>query len=93
MALAMIMTLSLLVYSALEYRIRESLKAHQQTVPDQKGHPTDHPTARWVFQFFTGIHLLVIEEIRETVLNLKDAHETLLALLGARFVALYANSE
>lgn len=93
MALAMIMTLSLLVYSALEYRIRESLKAHHQTVPDQKGHPTDHPTARWVFQFFTGIHLLVIEEIRETVLNLKDAHETLLALLGARFVALYANSE
>lgn len=93
MALAMIMTLSLLVYSALEHRIRESLKAHQQTFPDQKGHPTDHPTARWVFQFFTGIHLLVIEEIRETILNLKEAHETLLTLLGARFVALYANSE
>jgi transposase len=93
MALAMIMTLSLLVYSALEHRIREALKAHQQTVPDQKGHPTDHPTARWVFQFFTGIHLLVIEEIRETILNLKEAHETLLALLGAHFVALYANSE
>ena len=93
MALAMIMTLSLLVYSALEYRIRESLKAHQQTFPDQKGHPTDHPTARWGFQFFTGIHLLVIEEIRETILNLKEAHETLLALLGAHFVALYANSE
>ena len=93
MALAMIMTLSLLVYSALEHRIREALKAHQQTVPDQKGHPTDRPTARWVFQFFTGIHLLVIEEIRETILNLKEAHETLLALLGAHFVALYANSE
>jgi len=26
-------------------------------------------------------------------LNLKEAHETLLALLGAHFVALYANSE
>ena len=93
MALAMIMTLSLLVYSALEHRIRESLKTHQKTFPDQKGHPTDHPTARWVFQFFTGIHLLVIEEVHETILNLKEAHQTLLALLGAHFVALYANSE
>jgi transposase len=92
MALATIMTLSLLVYSALEHRIRESLKAHQQTFPDQKGHPTDHPTARWVFQFFTGIHLLVIQSVHEVILNLKEAHETLLALLGARFVALYANS-
>ena len=70
MALAMIMTLSLMVYSALEHRIRQSLKAHQQTVPDQKGHPTDHPTARWVFQFFTGILLLVIESVREVILNL-----------------------
>jgi hypothetical protein len=34
----------------------------------------------------------VIEEIRETILNLKEAHQTLLALLGAHFVALYANS-
>ncbi len=93
MALAIIMTLSLIVYSALEHRIRQSLKAHQQTVSNQKGHPTDHPTARWVFQFFTGIHLLVIESIREVILNLKDTHQTLLALLGAHFVALYANSE
>ena len=93
MALAMIMTLSLLVYSALKHRIRESLKAHQPTFPDQKGHPTDHPTARWVFQFFTGIHLLVIQSVHEVILNLKEAHQTLLALLGAHFVALYANSE
>jgi len=92
MALAMIMTLSLLVYSALEHRIRESLKNHQKTFPNQKGKPTDHPTARWVFQFFTGIHLLVIAEAHEAVLNLKEAHRTLLALLGAHFVALYANS-
>ena len=92
MALAMIMTLSLLVYSALEHRIRESLKAHQQTVPNQKGHPTDHPTARWVFQFFTGIHLLVMASMGEIVLNLKAAHQTLLAVLGEHFVALYADS-
>ncbi len=33
-----------------------------------------------VFQFFTGIHLLVIEEIREIILNLQEAHENLLSL-------------
>lgn len=93
MALAMIMSLCLLVYSALEHRIRESLKTQKKTFPDQKGHPTNHPTVRWVFQFFTGIHLLVIAEVHETILNLNEAHRTLLALLGAHFVALYANSE
>jgi len=92
MALAMIMTLSLLVYSALEHRIRESLKMHQTTFPNQKGQPIDHPTARWVFQFFTGIHLLVMASIGEAVLNLKQAHQALLVLLGEHFVALYANS-
>ncbi len=75
MALAMIMTLSLLVYSALEHRIRESLKMHQTTFPNQKGQPIDHPTARG-----------------EAVLNLKQAHQALLVLLGEHFVALYANS-
>jgi len=81
MALAMIMTLSLLVYSALEHRIRESLKMHQKTFPNQKGQPIHHPTARWVFQFFTGIHLLVMASMGEIVLNLKEAHQTLLTLL------------
>lgn len=92
MALAMIMTLSLLIYSALEHRIRESLKTHQKTFPNQKGQPIDHPTARWVFQFFTGIHLLMIASVHEIILNLKEAHQTLLSLLGEHFVALYANS-
>ena len=51
------------------------------------------PPARWVFQFFTGIHLLVIQSVHEVILNLKEAHQILLALLGAHFIALYANSE
>ncbi|MDD2760865.1 MAG: IS1634 family transposase, partial [Methylomonas sp.] len=39
-ALMMIMTLCLLVYSALEYRIRQSLAARQTTFPAQQGEPT-----------------------------------------------------
>jgi hypothetical protein len=34
----------------------------------------------------------VIQSVHEVILNLKEAHQTLLALLGAHFVALYADS-
>lgn len=40
-ALLMIMTTCLLVYAALEYRIRQALQEAAATVPDQKGKPTN----------------------------------------------------
>ena len=52
MALMMVMTLCLLVYAALEYRIRQALIQAQQTFPNQVGRMISNPTARWVFQFF-----------------------------------------
>ena len=50
------------------------------------------PTVCVDTNLFTGIHLLVLASIREIVLNLKEAHQALLTLLGEHFVALYANS-
>jgi len=49
-SLLMIMTLSLLVYSALEYKVRKNMKAKSLTFPNQKGKPISNPTMRWVFQ-------------------------------------------
>lgn len=92
MALMMVMTLCLLVYAALEQRIREALKAQEETFPDQKGTPTARPTARWVFQFFQGIHVLVAEHLGPLVLNMQQQHSNLLQLLGPRYVALYSGS-
>ena len=92
MALMAVMTLCLMVYAALEHRIRQGLAEHRQTFPDQKGHPAECPTARWVFQFFTGIHVLLVGQITEVVLNLNTHHQTLLAILGEHYVDLYANS-
>ena len=92
MALMMVMTLCLLVYAALEYRLRQALNQHDQTFPHQKGQPTRTPTARWVFQCFTGIHLLVIAQAQSLVLNLNEPQRQLLAVLGERYVALYSNS-
>ena len=93
MALMMIMTLCLLVYGALEYRIRQTLQQQQQTFPTQIGTITAKPTARWVFQFFAGIHVLVCDSWRKVVLNCNAYHLQLLNLLGERYVLLYANSE
>ena len=92
MALMMVMTLCLMVYAALEHRIREVLKTHNETFPNQKGKLIDNPTARWVFQFFTGIQVLVIDKTRELVLNLNEHQAKLLKLLGERYEILYSGS-
>ena len=93
MALMMVMTVCLLVYAALEHRIRETLKKNNETFPDQKGKPIINPTARWVFQFFSGIHVLVVEKTKAIVLNMNEHHTTLLRLLGQRYETLYSGNE
>jgi transposase len=90
MALMMVMTICLLVYAALQHRIRQSLQQQQQSFPDQKGKATQRPTARWVFQCFVGIHLLATDSQQQLVLNLKEHHRQLLALLGRRYEAFYS---
>jgi len=89
MALLMVMTICLLVYAALEYRIRTALKEHAATFPDQKGKRIQTPTARWVFHYFVGIHVLFIPGQGLMVLNLTDEHQHLLQLLGKRYAWFY----
>lgn len=91
MALLMVMTVCLLVYAALEHRIRTTLAAHQTSVPDQKGKPTQKPTARWVFELFLDVHLLLIIQDTTKILtmNLKEELRMLLALLGSAYQEAY----
>jgi transposase len=91
MALLMVMTVCLLVYAALEHRIRTTLKAQQATLPDQKGKPTQHPTARWVFELFLDVQLLLVIQGTTQVLtmNLKEELRTLLELLGSSYQKAY----
>jgi transposase len=90
MALLMVMTVCLLVYAALEYRIRTALKDHDTTFPNQQGQPVQNPTARWVFHYFVGIHLLVSSGQWPQVLNLTEEHQHLLQLLGKPYVRFYS---
>ena len=89
MALLMVMTVCLLVYAALEYRIRQALKDHETTFPHQTGKPVQNPTARWVFHDFVGVHLLLIAGQWPQVLNLTEAHQHLLQLLGKPYARFY----
>jgi len=91
-SLVMIMALSLLIYSLAQRKLRKVLKELNETIPDQKGKPTDHPTMRWVFQQFHGIHLLEIHDEqcnREEMLNMRDVNEKILRLLGESYEKMY----
>jgi transposase len=74
MALLMVMTVCLLVYAALEYRIRKALKDQGGTFPNQNGTLVQNPTARWVFHYFVGIHVLLLPGQWPVVLNLTEEH-------------------
>jgi len=92
MALLMIMTLSLLIYSTLEYRIRTALDEEDETFPDQLGRPIKNPTTRWVFQYFSGIHELNINQKQIVILNLKVKQLLILKLLGKGFQQIYSGT-
>ena len=59
-ALLMIMTLSSMVYSAIEYKIRQEFQARRVAFVDQRKRPMRKPTAKWVFSCFLGFHVVYI---------------------------------
>jgi transposase len=55
MAMIMVMGLALLIYALAERQLRQQLAACNETIPDQKGKPTQTPTMRRVAQIFEGL--------------------------------------
>jgi hypothetical protein len=90
----MVMGLCLLIYALAEHLLRSALRRRGETLPDQKGEPTQSITMRRVFQVFEGIHVLLIRSAagpppfdglrtpQRMVLNLTDLHRRILGLLG-----------
>jgi len=85
MALLRVMTVCLRGDAALEYRLRNALKAPQTTVPTQQGQPGQNPTARWVFQYCVSIPLLHMPGAGAFVLKLNDQHRPLRRIVGRRY--------
>jgi transposase len=89
-ALLMVMAISLMVYTALEYKIRHKLEANNLSFKNQQGIPTSKPTARWIFQCFEGIQCLYLHETNQAIiLNLTDQHRLIISLLGRSFEKIY----
>jgi len=90
MALTMVMTVCLLVYAALEHRMRKSLMDSDSSFPNQIGKMISNPTIRWVFQYFQNIPVIYLHQTKAAVLNINEHHQNLLKLMGKRFVRLYS---
>jgi transposase len=90
MGLLMVMTLSLLIYATLERKMRATLEESEETVPNQLGKPIKNPTMRWIFQCFSGIHVLIVNKHKTVIMNLKPNHLKILRLMGEAFQGIYS---
>lgn len=88
-SLLMIMTLCLLVYSSIEYKVRRELKEQGEFFLDQKKKPTQKPTSRWIFFCFLGLHMIFLNKEKYKVGNLKERHRIILRCLGPPFQKIY----
>jgi transposase len=92
MALLMVMTLSLLMYSLAEMRIRNALKDKEQNIWNQKNKPTNNPTVRWVFMIFEDVLLLYSRKgqgIDTESMNIREEHRIVLECLGPAYEKMY----
>ncbi|GAA3715420.1 hypothetical protein GCM10022421_23770 [Oceanisphaera sediminis] len=86
----MVMTCSLMIYAALEHRIRQSLRQKDLSFPDMKNKSSQNPTARWVFLCFSGIHELSVGDETPLIINLQPPQQTILEALGKRYLGIYS---
>ena len=81
-ALALVMALTLLVYSLGQRQLRAQLAQTNETVLDQKRRPTRTPTFRWILQKFQAIHLVSMNAVVEQVSNLSAERSKIIRLMG-----------
>ena len=89
-ALLMVMTTCLMIYAALEHKIRKQLKAKQMYFPDQKKKPSQKPTARWVFQCFEAVTVLYQVDQTPMIVNWKARQQVIIDCLGEMYRQVYS---
>lgn len=92
-ALLMVMTLSLLVYSIAQRRMRSNMKKVKATIPNQINQETATPTLRWVFQCFDGINFIQPDDDylydKFELDGINDLREKIVKLIGGHALYLY----
>jgi transposase len=91
-ALITIMVLALLVYKAVQRRIRIELIAKGLTIPNQINKPISNPTLKWIFRCFEGITQVFVEidgAIKTAIDGLSDVRLRIIGLLGDEVGKIY----
>ena len=89
-ALLMVMTCCLMIYAALEHKIRQELVAQSAYFPSLKYKPCQNPTARWIFFCFQGIHVLSANDESQLVLNIEDRQKVIIDCMGNIYQQIYS---
>ena len=95
-SLLMVMTLSLLVYSVAQRRLRKALEENDDTIPNQISEEIQNPTMKWVFQMFFGINIINanLGKISQKIVNgLQKIHIKILQYLSGQAFKMYNSCE
>lgn len=91
-AMLVVMTLSLLIYAVAQRRLRQYLKDHQMTLPNQIRQPSKRPTLRWIFQCLEGIDYVVIKlnnTFTHIINGISDLRRQILSCFGDEVKRIY----
>jgi len=95
-ALLMIMTLSLLVYSIAQRKLRLALKEKEEYVPNQIKRPSQKPTMRWVFQLLDGIEIVYVKMngvVHRTISGLNEIKTKIISYFSKNVQFIYGLGE
>jgi len=92
-SLAMIMVLTLLIYSVAEWLLRKRLMETGSSIPNQLKKPTQKPTLKWVFFLFNGVadvKVRIMGAVHRKMMHLTDVLKLILRLMGPQCEKYYA---
>ena len=84
-----------MIYNIAQYRLRQTLKIENETLPNQINKPVQNPTMRWIFQIMEGIGVIRFYEknlskpIREMITNLNELRRKIIKLFGEPACKIY----
>ncbi len=83
------MTVSLLIHSLAEKRIREAPASNEVAIWDQKNELAQCPAIRWVFMIFEDVLLLYYGNKTIEAMNIREEHIRVLNCLGSSCKKMY----
>ena len=85
----MIMTLGLAVFSGLECKLRNAMKESNVQLPNQTVKLTDKITMRYVFQIFSTVITIVLDNGERLFYHISEQANRIMALLGDKYQKTY----